>query len=302
VFQKILAATEVPTYCDAKVQTAALLADKSNGKLCILHVLESTSSMYRNFVRHFRTGEEIVTSVTYEEEVRKEIEKHCAPFLSNYEIKVTDGFPWEAIVKYERDQNVDLIVVGPHSQSRKPADVQRVIGKIGSTAEGVILHTRCPTMLVNGPVSGEKLAFRKILTTIDYSESCKQALSFAVRLTSASNSKLYVFYMAPLAAGDLPTPSDSSIEGEIEKLKTFCRSITGDLETEYSVGAGERPHLEILKFARDEDVDLITMGSHTKREKNGRWYPGSVVEGVGARSNCPVVVVTDPRAVAKMQT
>jgi len=252
VFQRILAATEEPTFCDTKVQAAALVAGKSNGKLFILHVLESTSSMYRNFVRHFRTCEEIVTNVDYEEEVRKEIEKHCAPFLDNYEIKVTDGFPWEEIAKYDRDQDFDLIVIGPHAESRKPADVRRVIGKIGSTTEGVIHHTHCPIMLVNGPVSGEKLTFKKILTAIDYSESCKHALNFAVKLTSGSDSKLYVFCMLPTAAGDLPRPSDSTIEKEIEKLTTFCKSITGDLEAEYSVGVGERPHLEIFEIRRGQ--------------------------------------------------
>jgi nucleotide-binding universal stress UspA family protein len=276
VFQKILVATDEPTICDAKVQTAALLADRSDGKLIILHVLESTSSMYRNFVRHFKTGEEIVTSAPYEEEVRKEIEKHCSPFLNNYEIKVTDGFPWEKIVKYERDQSVDLIVIGPHSESRKPEDVQRVIGKIGSTTEGVIHHARCPIMLVNRSVSEEKLAFKKILAAVDYSESCRQALNFAVKLIPSLGSKLYIFNMLPAAAEGRSSLPDSIIEKETEKLTHFCQSTTGYLEVEYRIGEGERPHLEILKFAREKDVDLITMGSNTKSEKNGSWYPGSV--------------------------
>jgi nucleotide-binding universal stress UspA family protein len=292
VFQKILAATEEPTYCDAKVQSAAFLAKKNEGKLFILHALESTSSMYRNFVRHFKTGEEIVTSADYEEEVRKEIEKHCASFLENYEINVTDGFPWEEIVKYERKKDVDLIVLGPHTVDRKSVDVRRVVGKMGSTTDGVIHHAHCPVMLVNGPVSEEKLAFRKILTAVDYSESCEYALKYAVKLGAALGSELYVFYMHPPAAGD---------QKEMEKLTIFCREIVGELEAKFNVGAGERPHLEILKFAKDRDVDLIAMGSHTKREADGKWFPGSVVEGVGALSDCPVAVLTDPGAVAKIQ-
>jgi hypothetical protein len=53
------------------------------------------------------------------------------------------------------------------------------------------------------------------------------------------------------------------------------------------------PHLEILKSAEKKDAHLIIMGSHTK-EKAGKWYAGSVVERVGFRSKCPVIVVTDP--------
>jgi hypothetical protein len=43
------------------------------------------------------------------------------------------------------------------------------------------------------------------------------------------------------------------------------------------------------------DVDLMAMGSHTKK-KNGKWYAGSAVERVSFRSDCPVAVVTDPEA------
>ncbi len=289
MFQKILAATEEPTFCDGKVQTAASLA---GGKLFVLHVLESSSSMYRNFVRHFKTGEEIVTSTGYEEEVRKEIEKHCVPYLNDYEIKVTDGFPWEEIVKYERDKHVDLIVLGPHAGGQKPADVRRVVGEIGSTTDGVIHHARCPVMLINGPISEEKLAFKKILAAVDYSESCRHALKFAVKLATKPGSKLHVFCVHPLKG---------ETQVHLEKLTTFYGEIAGDIEADCSVSVGERPHLEILKFAREKDVDLIAMGSHTRRETDGRWFPGSVVEGVGTLSNCPVVVVTDPKAAAKIQ-
>jgi nucleotide-binding universal stress UspA family protein len=58
--------------------------------------------------------------------------------------------------------------------------------------------------------------------------------------------------------------------------------------------------LEILQYARDNNVDLIAMGSHTK-DKADRWYVGSAVEQVSARSICPVVVVTKPSALSKME-
>jgi nucleotide-binding universal stress UspA family protein len=46
-------------------------------------------------------------------------------------------------------------------------------------------------------------------------------------------------------------------------------------------------------------VDIIAMGSHTKKKEDGKWYPGSAVEGVASRAPCPVVVVTDPQALLK---
>ena len=268
MFKKILAATEDPTFCDAKIQTAALFANHSNGKLFILHVLESTSSVYRNFVRNFRTGEEVVNNDAYEEKIRSELEKNCAPLSGSCEIKVAAGFPWEEIVKYAKNQDVDLIVVGPHVLGRKPANVQRVIGKIGSTTEGVIQHARCPIMLVNEPVSEKQLPVSNILVAVDYSEPCRDALQFASRLASVTGAKLFVFYMLSDTAGQLPTTPDSSSAGQIEKLSNFCRNIIpAEVKAEFSVSAGERLHLEILKFAKDKDMDLIVMGSCTPKKE-----------------------------------
>ena len=81
-----------------------------------------------------------------------------------------------------------------------------------------------------------------------------------------------------------------------EKRSRQCsEKIPKELEHEYTVWEGTTPFLEILKYAREKDVELILMGSHT-REKNKKWYIGSAVEQVSARSICPVAVVTNPKA------
>lgn len=301
MFHKILAATQNPTYCDEKVQTAAAIANKSGGKLYILHVLESSSSIYRNYVLHFKSGEEIVTNSAYEREVLEEIKKHCSAYLSADEIKIRAGFPWEEIVKYARGLNVDLIVLGPHEKQTKSSDFRRTTGKIGKTTEGVIHFAHSPIMIVNGPVSQRKMLFKRIMVAVDYSKSCSYALQWACRLAAASDSMLDIFTMRPRIPENAHTDAGADLAEQTEKLKVFCQDITGDRETQYHVVAGEQPHLEILKFARDNDMDLIAMGSHTKRKDNGGWDTGSVVENVSARSDCPVVVLTDPKAVAKFK-
>ncbi|MDX2455446.1 universal stress protein, partial [Desulfosarcina sp.] len=63
----------------------------------------------------------------------------------------------------------------------------------------------------------------------------------------------------------------------------------------YNIWGGALPHQEIIKCAEKNKADLIVMGSHTKKT-DGKWYAGSVVERTGFRSNCPVIVITDPDA------
>nr|MBL0731261.1 universal stress protein [Desulfobacterales bacterium] len=50
---------------------------------------------------------------------------------------------------------------------------------------------------------------------------------------------------------------------------------------------------------RDNDIDLIAMGSHTK-ENGEKWSVGSAVQQVSVKSVCPVTVVTDPKVLQKL--
>ena len=152
MFTNVLAASDRITVCDAPVLTAARIAEQNNAKLHIIHVLESASSDNRHLIKHFKTGEEIVTGAAYEEAVTEEINKVYAEVLKpygNYEIRVTPGFPWEEILRWARQISTDLIVLGPHSTRAEEKGVVRAVGKIGSTVEGVIMRENCPVMIVN---------------------------------------------------------------------------------------------------------------------------------------------------------
>ena len=298
MFTNVLAAIDRVTVVDAPVLTAARIAKQNNGKLHIIHVLESASTQDRHLIKHFRTGEEMLTGAAYEKAVTEEIKRVYANILKpygNYEIRVTPGFPWEEILRWARQINTDLIVLGPHSARAEEKGVVRVVGKIGSTVEGVIMRENCPVMIVNPSIQKRELAVKRILVGIDFSRSCECALCFAVKLAKEYGSKLLPFHMIPVPP--LPKYSKADYEADTDtgkkRLKEFCHDFLGGTDHEYSVRGGALPHLEILKYAEKKDAHLIAMGSHTK-EKAGKWYAGSVVERVSFRSKCAVVVVTDP--------
>jgi len=305
MFTNVLAAIDRVTVLDAPVLTAARIAEQNNAKLHIIHVLESASSDNRHLIKHFKTGEEIVTGAAYEEAVTEEINKVYAEVLGaygNYEIRVTPGFPWEEILRWARQISTDLIVLGPHSTRAEEKGVVRAVGKIGSTVEGVIMRENCPVMIVNPSIQRERLEFKRILVGIDFSRSCECALCFAVKLGQEYGSKLFPFHMIPVPP--LPKYSKADYEADTDtgkkRLKEFCHDLLEGTDHEYSVRGGALPHLEILKYAEKKDAHLIAMGSHTK-EKAGKWYAGSVVERASFRSKCAVVVVTDPEVLLPLE-
>jgi nucleotide-binding universal stress UspA family protein len=305
MYKNVLASTDMLDTCDIPVLTAARIAKQYNAKLHILHVLESAySGKYRQFVKHFETGKEIVSGSEYEETAKAALDKACREALvdyDGYDIKVTPGFPWEETLKLGREKRADLIVLGPHSGRAELKGVARVSGTIGSTVEGIIMRERCPVMIVNQPVGEDGLNPGKIMVCVDFSKSCESALQFAIKLAQKHGSQLLTFHMAPLpASGKYP---QADLEKELDdlrnKLETFSEGIPQGVKHESGVWEGTLPHVEILKYAREKGVDLIAMGSHTK-EKGKKWYVGSAVEQVSSRSICPVVVVTHPKALLAM--
>jgi nucleotide-binding universal stress UspA family protein len=308
MFNNILAATAGPLECDKSVLSAGRIAKHDNAKLLILHVLESESTIYRNYVKHYRTGEEIVGDKGYKEEVKEEIIKNCRSDLGtqqNLEIHIATGFPWMEIVKKAREESVDLIVLGAHMG--KP-DSREKVGhgaKVGSTADGVIRHERCPVMIVGKPIPDSRVAFKKVMVSIDFSPSCMSAFQFAKDLAQKRGSKLCLFHMLPTPPQ--PQYSQTRYETDIRAIRRrlneeFLSQIPDKIDAEIDTWGGVYPDIEINKYARQKVVDLIVMGSHTKtkgKSEGARWYVGSAVERVSAKSVCPVVVITDPTVLEK---
>ena len=298
MFKRILTATDILTDKDTPVLTAAKIAEQNHAALYVLHVLESASSENRKLIKHFRTGEDFLASTDYENIVKEHLYKiyeEIFPSFLHCEIRIAPGFPWEEILRWAREKHADLIVLGPHSTRAEEKKVVRVVGKIGSTVEGVIMRENCPVMIVNPSILKSSVAFEKIVVGIDFSRSCECALCFAAEFAGEYGSKLFPFHMLPVPP--LPKYSTADYEADIysakKNLKEFCQEFLEGIDHEYIVWGGALPHLEILKCVENKDADLIIMGSHTK-EKNGKWYSGSVVERTSYRSNCPIITVTDP--------
>jgi universal stress protein A len=55
---------------------------------------------------------------------------------------VIRGLPYEEILKFVKENNIDLIVIGTHGRT----GIDRVI--FGSTAQRVVRHSPCPVLTV----------------------------------------------------------------------------------------------------------------------------------------------------------
>ncbi len=90
----------------------------------------------------------------------------------------------------------------------------------------------------------------------------------------------------------------SEIEARIEKARKkietkYLSQLKGFDNFDVGIREGT-PYVEILKFAREKQADLIVMAHHTREIDPELALLGSTVEQVVLRSSCPVTSVNHP--------
>ena len=131
----------------------------------------------------------------------------------------------------------------------------------------------------------------KILVPVDFSEHSDHAVEYACQLameSAQSKSQVHLIHVIGKSGGS---------NGQTEKIRAGLEQL-GDsmdpraeleIETVKRVLPGE-PAQVITTYARDEDVDLIVMGTHG-RTGLSHFALGSVAERVIRTSVCPVLVM-----------
>jgi universal stress protein A len=140
--QKILLPTDFSDYAATATQYACELATRFDAELHILHTLETHPASTPAFVMGLALP-------TYIHEFRTAAEKSIAGVLDPQWSKgrtvipaVLEGSPKVEIVRYARQQNIDLIVLATHGRT----GLAHVL--MGSVAESVVRTAPCPVLTV----------------------------------------------------------------------------------------------------------------------------------------------------------
>lgn len=143
---------------------------------------------------------------------------------------------------------------------------------------------------------------RKILIATDGSKAAEKAVDFGVQIAGLSGAKVYAVYVIDTTPY-YSIPLDEVWSKEVyEQLETMGNEITSDvekaakaagLEAESLVLKGD-PAERIIKFAEEQSVDMIVVGSHGIGEFE-RLVIGSVSEKVVRHAKVPVLVVREQK-------
>lgn len=147
------------------------------------------------------------------------------------------------------------------------------------------------------------MKIERILFATDFSEGSDHALPYAVDMARQYGAKLYlvhvIFDVAKTAGWYVPHVSIDEIYRDMEKgaraelSKVFIDEMRGFKDIEHHVLKGI-PYEEINKFAAEQKIDLIVLGTHGRKGID-RMLFGSTAEQVVRNAPCPVLSVRLPQ-------
>lgn len=137
------------------------------------------------------------------------------------------------------------------------------------------------------------LSIDRILWPTDLSEGAERALPHAAALADWHDAELHALHVrgeAPVAEDGFPLSRDT-LAGFVDDAGAPASSFDFDtLDLRQEQIAREVPAEAIVSYVEQEDVDLVTMGTHGRRGLQ-RLLIGSVTEDVLRTAPCPVLTV-----------
>jgi nucleotide-binding universal stress UspA family protein len=150
------------------------------------------------------------------------------------------------------------------------------------------------------------IVLKRLLVPTDFSEPSAIALHYAKAFAQNFHASLHILHVieektlayGELISGALPPLDLPHILEQIEKgVRDRLDQVLTEAERERFqaelVTVVGSPFLEIVRYAKAQDIDLIVMGTHG-RGPVAHLLMGSVAERVVRKAPCPVLTVRHP--------
>jgi len=317
MFKKILFATTASLNCNNAAKVAFDLQLKWEAKLIVLHVFGVHRSNYTPFGKNSRTDNKKVPDEEYAALVVEEMKTTYAEELEhtqNVVLEAKAGRADKEILRKAHEEDVDLIIMGAHTREEGVGPM-RFRSVVGNTMQRVAKSARCPVIIISRPcTTGWKLfsdiesglkIFPNIVFGTDFSKASESAFLFAYQLAKGVGGKLYLFHALNIYYGNAgqirqQTEIEEMIKDAREKIEKRYISQLDDFDN-YEIEVWEGiPYVEILKFARQKNCDLIVLAHHTKIIESSLASLGSTIEQVVLRATQPVASVNRPDRITEM--
>lgn len=227
---KILIPTDFSEHSNYALEYASFIVKVKGGELIILHIAKNKEEVNGEF--------ELIKNYKYLDGV-------------DFKIVIEEGSNVsKSINKVGVELNIDLIIMGSNGIS----NVGEML--LGSNTENVIRNSHFNVLTIKYKMFG--LDIKTILFPSDFSKETYSVFKTVVEYSELFDATIHLLYV-----------STSSGEKKVEKLKNRVKELVDYFnlsEDKYKVSIASHKNQEfgIIHYATDNDIDLITIGSHGK--------------------------------------
>ena len=296
MIRQILTTTDFSEESRAGVRYAIALAEKLKAAVSLLHVIEPLPAMARMEVVPIVTSDQASTKWARTQLMRlaKREGESSLPLTSF----LRTGKAFHEITAAASENATDLIVMATHGYT----GVSHLI--LGSTAERVVRHARCPVLTVRAPVTTKRIRemppfkLKRLLVPIDFSDVSKEALPWATFLATRFKAEIILVHVTEkfpidyLLGRDLMNHAIMPLMKQAEaELQDMAASMSESTRVKASVVVRDgTPYQEICQVAKALRADLVVLTTHGYTGLKHVWL-GSTAERVVRHATCPVLTV-----------
>lgn len=271
---KILVPTDFSSNADRAVEYAALLAQKSDSAMVLLHV--QTPLLSSPGIRGVMADEAISgmnDSLERMKMLTKALEQTFPALKVNY--LIVEGETAEVIIEKGSAEKATLVVMGTLGAS----GLRKTL--FGSNTVQVIRNINVPVLVI--PPDAEIRVPEKMVYATDYNTTEFKPLLFAANFAHALNSKLHIVHVIP------------DVKHELEEktmIDAFRQEMEGKLnypETEFTIFRSRDVGEGLLDFTQATRADLLAL---TTRHKGafGSLFSKSITEEIAFQAIMPMLV------------
>ena len=142
------------------------------------------------------------------------------------------------------------------------------------------------------------IEFKRILVPTDFSEYSAEAVGYGCALTDSFQAELHLLHVLEVHLGSTPVFAGGlALTPRVQESRAAAESaleqVAAGREAVRSTREGPA-FLEIVRYAKENDIDLIVIGTHG-RSGLAHVMLGSVAERVVRKAPCPVMTVRHPK-------
>jgi nucleotide-binding universal stress UspA family protein len=281
---RILVATDFKPEAEAATQYASLLAKHFSSNLTIAHVVDlSLATRSDSQVAGWPLREMRHESAENLDRTSNQLTGLGVGVRSR---QIEAHNPAAALVKLSKDIDADLLVMGTSSRH----GLAKLV--VGSCAEGVIHHAKCPVVTLGPKVklsSDDGLKLKTVIFATDLHHNAAEKASTALAFAKESLAKVYMCHILDTSTENRLEIADLRSESELALLRLVPPSTYEWCNMEYVVVSGDAGE-RIVQLAQETGTDLIVLGARRATSYLTRMAK-SVVEHVLANSECPVMTI-----------